>query len=258
MARSALPWCRFVEENLLVFHLLYVRVALSAAYINVNAFQLEERSRVVIKDGRLPFVRVVATRAADHLSVFDKLGGVRIGVTAFAVVRGGLEVDVNHADFQVLRLVAINAGHGAMRAEKFEPGGRVIKFRDISPRRNGVACRTAKRAAAAVQLCHARCELAAMRVLMTTSAGQVFPAISDGVGQIGIHPLAMTIDADDCNVCSSKREACFSMTRKRKRGRTEPLYGVARFTAIEQWRALELARMHITMTIGASGKLDLE
>jgi hypothetical protein len=93
---------------------------------------------------------------------------------------------------------------------------------------------------------------------MTTSAGQVFPAISDGVGQIGIHPLAMTIDADDCNVCSSKREACFSMTRKRKRGRTEPLYGVARFTAIEQWRALELARMHITMTIGASGKLDLE
>lgn len=133
MARSALPWGGLIEENLLVFHLLYVRVALSAAYINVNAFQLEERSRVVIKDGRLPFVRVVATRAADHLSVFDKLGGVRIGVTAFAVVRGRLEVNVNQANFQVLRLVAINAGHGAMGAEKFEPGGRVIEFREISP-----------------------------------------------------------------------------------------------------------------------------
>jgi len=109
-----------------------------------------------------------------------------------------------------------------------------------------------------VERCHAGRKLAAMRVLMAACAGQVLPAISDSVSQIGIHALTMAIRANDRKVCSGQREARVLMARKRKRGRAETLHGVARFTTIQKRRFLELPRMQVSVTISACPELDLE
>ena len=134
MAGRTLSWRRLIEKNLSPFHLSHVGMASGTANVHVDAFQLEKRTRVVVKERGFPFICIVATRAANHLTVLDELSCMRIGVASFAVVRSRLEVHVVHSDFQVLRLVTINAGNGAMRAEEFELGRRVIKFRHVSPR----------------------------------------------------------------------------------------------------------------------------
>ncbi len=92
-------------------------MAAGTSYIRVNAFQFEKCAGVVVEQRWLPLVRIVATGATDDLAFLLELGGMRVGVASFAIVRRQAEVDVSHPDFQVRRLMALDASNGSVRSK---------------------------------------------------------------------------------------------------------------------------------------------
>jgi len=130
MAGLTSSGCGFVKEHLVAAHLFSKTVAGRAGYILMSALQ-RERGLLMVKKGRPPFVVAVACGAVVRLGA--ELVCMRI-LVALIAYRGGVgKVNMEHGQFHVWRLVAINAGHGAMRSDQRKVGLSVVKLRQVSP-----------------------------------------------------------------------------------------------------------------------------
>jgi len=108
VARGALPRSRLVEQHVLTVALLDQRVAARASNVRVHAFQFELRPRVVIKDGGLPLVRVVATGTFGDFARIGELTTVSLGVAFFASSGCRLEIRLHELYIHVRRTMAID------------------------------------------------------------------------------------------------------------------------------------------------------
>ena len=109
MAGRAFLWGRLVEEHRLPFDFPPKLVAAFAAHVAVNSLQCEGRPLVMIEQGRLPLLAVVALGARCG-GPLGKLFAVDVFVAVFALSRRRLEVHVGQARLHVGGLVAIDAG----------------------------------------------------------------------------------------------------------------------------------------------------
>lgn len=117
---------RLVEQHERSVYLLLQRVAGRAGDIFMSSLQ-RERRLVVIEERRLPLVRIVTPGAIAGASA--KLIGVRI-LMAVRASSGSLgEVDVRHGPFHRGRAVAVDAGHGTMRAHERKVCPGMIELR---------------------------------------------------------------------------------------------------------------------------------
>jgi len=121
---------RLVEEHETPVYRLLQCVACRTGNVFVTSFQRESRF-VVIEERRLPFVAVVASSAI--VGAGAELVGMRILMTIAAIGGGFREVHMPHVEFHGRRLVAIDAGHRAMRSEEREVRLRVIESGQIFP-----------------------------------------------------------------------------------------------------------------------------
>ena len=107
-------------------------VAVDAADVLVGATQRESSSLVMVEQRWLPLHAVVAFGATRGLAR-SKLLSVDILMAIFALRRGRLEIYVDQLRFKIARLVAINAGRGAVRSQQREIGLGVIEAREFFP-----------------------------------------------------------------------------------------------------------------------------
>jgi len=86
---------------------------------------------VVIEERRLPLVVVVASFAVA--GAIAKLVGMRVFVASHACFLGFGKVNVDEIQLHVRRLVAVGAGHGAMRTEERKVSLGVVELGEIFP-----------------------------------------------------------------------------------------------------------------------------
>ena len=130
MAGIAGCGCRLVKEHQVAANGLPEGVASRAGDILMAALERECRL-LVIEKRRLPLVAVVAGGAVA--AARPKLVSVGVLVALAASDRSALELNVQQGEFHVRRLVAIDAGHGTMRALQREFRPLVVEFRQIFP-----------------------------------------------------------------------------------------------------------------------------
>lgn len=139
----------------------------------------------MIKQGRPPLACGMTSRALGIPAVFGKLSGVRILMTSLALLGRGLEQDTLHRQFEVGRLVAQDARHGAMRARQRVGRRGVVEAPDVAPRASAVAGFAPERPSVRPAFRHPLRELATMRIEMAIPAGQIIKVVSDGRGGSG-------------------------------------------------------------------------
>ena len=115
----------FIKKHHRAIYRLAQLVAVGASDLFVRALQ-RERCLLMIEERRLPLVAVVAGRAVAGAR--SELIGVRILVAFRARSRSGGEIHMDHGQFQLGRLVAIDAGNSAVSAIKRKSRTLVIEF----------------------------------------------------------------------------------------------------------------------------------
>ena len=134
--------CRLVEEHETAVHRFLQRMARRASDVFVSPFE-RESGLVMIEERRLPFIAVVASCAI--VGPGAELVGMRI-LMAIAAIDGGFrKVHMPHVEFHVRWLVAVDAGHRAMRSQEREVRLRVIESCQIFPLTSRVTCLASQR-----------------------------------------------------------------------------------------------------------------
>lgn len=119
VARGAVFGRGLVEQNGSPIHDASQFVAGFAAHVAMRAPQRKSGPGVMIEQGRFPLQAVVTVRAR-RLLAFRKLPAVNVLVALFARRRRCFEICVNQLGTHVRRLVAVDAGRGAMSSEQRE------------------------------------------------------------------------------------------------------------------------------------------
>ena len=170
---------RQIEQHLLAIDLLEKLMTARAGHVAVFALESEGGSLIVIEGRRLPLSGIVAVRALRDL-VREELGEltrVHVFVALLAFLGSFFEIHVGQPRFQVGRLMAVDTGHGAMRALQRERSRAVVKSVQFVPGLGGVASLATHGLAVLAQLGHALVELAFVDILVATGAGQIFEVI---------------------------------------------------------------------------------
>lgn len=242
--------CGLVEEDEVPIHGFLQGVASGAGNILVSAFQ-GERRLLVIEEGRLPSVAVVAGSAVVRLRI--ELPCMRVLVTLAAIFAGIAEVNMGHGQFHVRRLVALGACHGAMRADERKIRGCVVELCQVLPFPGGVTGQASEHLAAGVANGHALCELAPVHVVVTTCAAELVEVIQhDSCAYRRLVALA----AGDRPVRFNERELRTLVRGKRVAGGLECGPGMALFTTVAPGFIDKLAGMLVFVAVHAQGKFD--
>ena len=167
----------FVEEHRPVLDLACRLVAGNAADVQMSALQWEVRSCFVVEQRRFPLVGVVAPGATRIPALPGELAGVRIFVAALAAHGRGLENDILHRQFQVGRLVAVQAGDSTMSTREQERCAGMIEPDDVRPDLGRVASFATHLAAAGPPLFHPFGKLAVVRISVARPARDVLEVI---------------------------------------------------------------------------------
>lgn len=133
----------------------------------VAARQRERSSLVMVKRCRHPSLRTVTIPAGSLSRAVLKLPGMRVFVARGAFLRSALELNLVRAGQGLMALVA---GHRAVRAEKGKFCFRVIEAADLAPRARVVAGLASKYGAVRPPLRHAFAKLSMVRILMACRA----------------------------------------------------------------------------------------
>jgi len=169
-----------VEQHLLAFHIAEEFVAAGTADVFVRAGQGKLGALVMIEKRWPPLGSVVAIGAWGNAFGPHKLTAMNVGMAFLAFRRGLREVHVDELCFQVRRPVAVDASHGPMGAEQRELGPVVIEACEVFPALGGMAGLAAGRSVVAAERFHAPGELAAVRILVASGAGQILEVIDRG------------------------------------------------------------------------------
>src|SRR6202162_6692287 len=154
-------------------------MAIIAAYVLVRTRECEGGPFVVVESRGLPLCAIVASGAGRDVSP-GELAAMWVGVARLALERSLGEIGVDELGSQVGRLVAINAGHGAMGADQRELGFGVIEAGKVFPVPGGVTGLAASGLSACAEGFHALGELAAVRILVTGGTGKMLEMINRG------------------------------------------------------------------------------
>jgi len=133
----------------------------------------------VVESRGLPLCAIVAIGAGRDVSP-GELAAMWVGMARLAFERSLGEIGVDELGSQVGRLVAINAGHGAMGADQRELGFGVIEAGKLFPVPGGVTCLAASGLSVCAEGLHALGELAAVRILVTSGTGKILEVINGG------------------------------------------------------------------------------
>ena len=231
-------------------------MAESAAHILVRTLEAEGGPGVVVEQRRLPFVRVVATCAVGLMRCVCKLPAVYVLVAAVARQRRAAEIHVHQLDFQPGWTVAIDAGHGAMRSQQWELGGRMIKAGQLVPGLHGVAGFATRRLALRGQLEHAVAELAFVRIFVAAGAGAVGEAELGYLFELRRKALLVAVSAGGRQVRAQERKMRVFVLRQGKGGGLEAVHVVAAFAFSKVGRGGKLAQVNVLMAGRALVVLD--
>jgi len=179
MAGRAILWRGFVEENGFVGDDFVQFVTISTLDVLVRATQGERGPLFVIEQRGFPFRAVVAVGARSSFP-FGKLLSVDVLMAVLALHWGGLEIHIDQLGFEVWRFVAVDARGCPMCSEQRELGFGMIERGKLLPRLGAMAGLATGGSFIGAELLHALLELAFMRIVVTTGAVQVLPAIDGG------------------------------------------------------------------------------
>lgn len=173
MAVGASRWSWRIEEDLFSLRSAEKLVAAGTGDVAVLAFQSELCALVVIKQGWLPFRRVVAIAALRNLirEQLRELAPVDVFMALFALFRCLLEVHIDQPRLHVWRLVAVNAGDCPVRACELKRSRAVVEPVQLSPSLSRVAGFAAHGFSVLADLGHSLLELAVVHVFVTAGAG---------------------------------------------------------------------------------------
>ncbi len=121
---------RRINKDLFGIDVAKQLVTTGAGHVAVFAFQGELGPFVVIEQRRLPLGGIVTVSALGHL-IREELGELRsvdVFMAILALIRCLLEVHIDQFRLQILRFMAVDARHGAMRPCQREGGCAVIEF----------------------------------------------------------------------------------------------------------------------------------
>ena len=122
-----------VEKDWLAFRHAGVSVTSGATHVAMHPLKRERGAGVVIEKRRLPLGTVVAVGARRRAICLGELRAMNISMAAFTGSRRGFEVGVRQLGLEIRRLVAIDAGHGAMRSDQWERGLGMVEAREFFP-----------------------------------------------------------------------------------------------------------------------------
>ena len=154
-------------------------MAIIAAYVLVRAREREGGPFVVVESRGLPPCVIVAIGAGRDVSL-GELAAMGVAMARLTLERSLGEIGVDEVGSHVGRLVAINAGHGAMGADQRELGFGVIEAGKVFPVPGGVTGLAASGLSACAEGFHALGELAAVRILVTGGTGKILEMINGG------------------------------------------------------------------------------
>lgn len=167
MAIHTRSWRGLVKQNQVSFYLFLERVTRGAGNVLMTAFQRKVRLVMVEKRGP-PLIAVVAS--GTIVCPRPKLAGMRVLMAIATISRGFRELHVRHGQFHIWRLVAIDAGHGPMRAHQRKLGLRMVELRYVFPLARRVARLTTERSPRGIARRHALRELPLMHIFMAGRA----------------------------------------------------------------------------------------
>jgi len=257
VAGGAILRCRLVEEHGFRRDRFHQLVTLGATDVLVRSAQRECGSLVVIEQGRLPLHAVVALGALRRLALRE-LPSMDVLMAVLAQSRRGLEVDVHQSSFEIRRLMAVDASRRAMRTQQGELSLGMIEPRKFFPRFCGVAGLATSGCSIGFRLLHTLFELSLMDVIVAACAAQVLPVINDCWLRLEVRGFFMTFGTRNCDVSTSQDEVGFLVLRQRKGRRLVALHIMAAIAGIEVRGSRELARVPVSMAIGAAIKLHSE
>jgi len=210
MARRAVLWRRFVEEDRFVGDDFVQFVTISTLDVLVCATQGERGSLVVIEQRGLPFRAVVAVGAGGCFP-FGKLLSVDVLMALLALHRGSLEIHIDQLGFEVWRFVTVDARRRPMRSEQGELGLGMIEGREFLPRLGGMASLATGGSFIRADLRHALVELALMGIVVTTGAVEALPVIDNRRFGLKFGRFLVTFGTRYRDVAASQRKSSFLM-----------------------------------------------
>ncbi len=201
----------------------------------------------MIEQGRPPFRAVVAALAARNSVNAGELACVDILVAGLALAWSGTEVYVLQRPLQVRWTMALFARHPSMSAQQAEGGAVVVKSLQFLPLPGRVARLAAWGLAIRAYFGHARAELAVMRIVVASGAGQLRKMKNCAARA---RRRLVAVNASDGDVTAGQRKS-FIVPGQGDRGRIEPFFRMALFAAVPMGRGRKLLHVRIFMAVKA-------
>lgn len=255
VARRASYGRRFVEQNILAIHRPHCHMTRVAPDVLVSTLEWEI-GLLMVKKGRSPLRAVMAIRTVSGIASARKLLAVGVFVALFAHRRRSAKIHMLQVTLEIRWPVAALAIGGTVRPDQGELRARMIEFADVSPG-GCVVAGFAARGTTVRYNSHAYCKFIAMRVLVTSRAGEIAEVVA-GLGGIGSIQRLMAVATSSRNVRPGQCERSLLMPRQRKSTYVEVVLRMAQFAAIKVGSARELLLMGILVAITALRKLNLE
>ena len=254
MAGSTLSGSGEVKQHLLALNPVEILVAGAALDALMRAFQ-GERSLFVIERRWRPLYGAVALLAARVGAVARELARMHILMADLAVLQNRLERDMPHAGLSVGRLVAIDAGHGSVRADQRVIRLIVIEAGEVLPILDGMAGFASRNPPIVLVRGHLCFELPKMNIFVAGGTSQV-PKM-EGSGRLGLALLrGVTIGAGHRQMRSFENKAGFQVPREGERRRRKGLRRMATLAAVRQRGCGELPGMFVLVAISAQCEVD--
>jgi hypothetical protein len=207
----------FVEQDRLAFDQLFELVAIRAAHVAMHSLQGEMGASIVIKQRRFPARRAVTFTTWGYTAGFGELGTVVVGMATFTLLRSRAKVSMDQLGFQVGRLMAIDACHGAVGPGEREGRLLVIEPGQFIPR-FGRVTRFAAGSMSVERAFHSFAKLPAMRVVVATGARQRVEVVaSRSLNCTGTRSRCMTFHAGYRQMAAGKFKSGLLMARDIKR-----------------------------------------
>lgn len=181
---------------------------------------------------------------------------MRVFVAALTLFWGRFEGGVFHRQFEIRRLVAIDAGHGAMSSQERVRRRRVIEASDVSPCSRGMAGFALERRPIRPGFCHPLRKLPLVGIEMTTRACQISEVKRNRLGGSGGLSGLVTIRTRYGEVTAHKGKSYRVVLGQAEVGGDKSFDRMAALASVVVWRADELRLMNDLVTVVAPRELD--
>lgn len=198
----------------------------------------------------------MATGTFRIYATYRELAPVRVLVAIVTRGGSGLKVHILQIDFEVRRLVALDAWNSPMSSDEGEGCRSVVEADAAGP---GISCVTrlaALRLAVGPQFGHSFREFTTVRIDVTSRAGKVRISIWSRVASAWRGSVFVTLSARCSDVTAGQRKSCGLMLCQCVRGGSKALDRVTLLATVVVRRAGELSLVDVRMAIPAGRGFD--